>query len=131
MMGPGAEAAAAPEESRAPTAPEVFSVATPDAGWRVRIERIVEFDSEVWILAQLSRPPGPAAQVIQQAKVTLPVALPVKSRRVLVAGKTWSWKNNEPYEFVPTLAPWLKRAGSARVLYAAPPPPPPRAARDR
>jgi hypothetical protein len=97
---------------------EVLAVTAPDAAWRLRIERIFELDAEVWILARLERPPGPAAQVIGPVQVTLPVALPAKTHRVFIAGKTWSWPNPEPCEFVPSLAPVVKQAGKARVLYS-------------
>ena len=114
--------AAAPKAGTAEPAParELIAITAPDAGWHLRIERIVEFDSEVWVLARLWREPGPAAQVIQPATAMLPVDLPAKPRRVFVAGKTWSWENKEPVEFVPSLDPLLQRAGAGRVLYAAP-----------
>jgi hypothetical protein len=114
------EAAAPPGPVQAAPAPDFLAVATPDAGWHLRIERIVELDAEVWILAQLWREPGPAAQVIQEAKAVTPVALPAKARRVFVAGKTWAWSSKEPYEFVPSLAPVIQKAGAGRVLYTAP-----------
>ena len=101
-------------------APEELTIMVPDGGWRFGIERIVELDSEVWILARVRREPGPAAQMIQPAKTVIPVVLPAKSRRVFVVGKTWAWPNQEPYEFVPSLDPVVKRADKARVLYPVP-----------
>jgi hypothetical protein len=99
----------------------VLAVAAPDAGWRLSIERILESKGEVWILARLWREPGPAAQVIQPARAVVPITLPAdRPRRVFVTGKTWSWENQEPYEFVPSLEPVLQRAGAGRVLYPAP-----------
>lgn len=97
----------------------ILAVNAPDAGWRLRIERIIEFDAEIWILARLEHAPGPAAQVIRSARATLSVALPAKPRRVFVAGKTWNWTNDEPYEFVPSLEAVVPRAAGARVLYVA------------
>jgi hypothetical protein len=101
-------------------ATEELAVMVPDGGWTLGIERILELDSEVWILARVRREPGPAAQTIQPAKTVIPVALPAKPRRIFVTGKTWAWPNQEPYEFVPSLDPVLKRAGEARVLYPVP-----------
>jgi hypothetical protein len=96
-----------------------LAVQTPDAGWRLRIERIIELDRAVWILAQLKREPGPAAQMISTAEAVVPISLPAKALRIFVAGKTWTWRNEEPYEFVPTLAAVIRQAGSARVLLPA------------
>ncbi len=114
-------AEAAPEPGKSDSAPVVLAVAAPDTGWRLRVERIVESKGEIWILARLWREPGPAAQMIQPARAVVPIALPAdKPRRVFVTGKTWSWENREPYEFVPSLEPVLQRAGDGRVLYSAP-----------
>ena len=109
------------ERTAAPPAPAPeIAVTVPDAAWVLRIERVVAVDHGIWIIARLGRRPGPAAQMISTARAALPVALPDEPWRVFVAGKTWSWKNPEPYEFVPSLAPVLARAAEGRVLYAAP-----------
>lgn len=100
--------------------PKTIAVTVPDAGWRLRVERVVELDAEVWVLAQLRREPGPAAQMIQQAKAEVPITLPEKHLRVFVAGKKWAWPNDEAYEFVASLEDVVRRAGSARVLYPSP-----------
>ena len=100
--------------------PTSISITVPDAGWRLRIERVVELDAEVWVLAQVRREPGMAAQMISQATAPMPVTLPGKRLRVFVAGKTWVWANDEPYEFVASLDEIARRAGPARVLYPAP-----------
>ena len=102
------------------SATEELAVMVPDGGWKLGIERILELDSEVWILARVRREPGPAAQMIQPAKTAIPVVLPAKPRRIFVTGKTWAWQNKEPYEFVSSLDPVLKRASNARVLYPVP-----------
>ena len=100
--------------------PAALAVTVPDGGWRLRVERVLDLDREVWVLAQLHREPGPAPQMIQQAKAEIPVALPEKKLRVFVAGKTWGWPNNEPYEFVASLDEVVRRVGSPRALYPVP-----------
>lgn len=101
------------------SAAAVLKVTVPESGWHLRIERIFELNDQVWILGQLQRPSGPAAQLVQTVQATLPTGLPAKSLHVFIAGKTWSWPNPEPYEFVATLATVINRAGAARVLYSA------------
>jgi hypothetical protein len=108
------------ESSNAPPMPKYIAVKVPDAGWRLRVEHVVELDAEVWVLAQLSRAPGPAAQMIQQARAEIPITLPEKNLRVFVAGKKWGWSNEETYEFVASLDEVIRRAGSARELYPPP-----------
>lgn len=111
--------ASSPPKKEIPDAepPAVLSVTVPESGWRLRIERVLERDDEIWILAKLQRSPGASAQMIQQAQAPLPSGLPAKPRKVFVEGKTWHWPNPEPYEFVPALAPVIQQAGPARVLY--------------
>ncbi|MDD3180190.1 MAG: hypothetical protein PHQ04_07530 [Opitutaceae bacterium] len=108
-----------PSSRQASAGPVRLAVQTPDAGWRLRIERIVELERSVWILAQLERQPGPAAQVISTAQAVVFISLPAKPIRTFVAGKTWNWRNEEPYEFVPTLSGVIRQAGPVRVLFPA------------
>lgn len=107
-----------PEPAKAQPMTTLIAVTVPDGGWRLRVERVVELDTEVWVLVQLRREPRPAAQMIQQSKAEIPVPLPGKQLRVFVAGKTWAWRNDERYEFVTSLEEVARRAGAARVLYS-------------
>lgn len=102
-----------------PAATKMIRVTVPDGGWRLRVERVVEVGAEVWVLAQLRREPVPAVQVISEIEAAVPVAVPPTKLRVFVAGKTWAWPNNEPYEFVPSLDAALSRAAGGRVLHPA------------
>jgi hypothetical protein len=97
-----------------------LTVTVPEGGWHLRIERVFEFEKEIWVLAQLQHTRGPSTQAIQTVQAALPAGLPAKAQRVFIAGKTWSWANPESYEFVPLLSAVIKQAGSARVLYPAP-----------
>jgi hypothetical protein len=108
------------ETSSIPPVPKTIAVTVPDAGWRLRVERVLEMDAEVWVLAQLRREPGPAAQMINEVKAAIPITLPEKHLRVFVAGKKWAWPNDEPYEFVVSLEEVARRAGLAPVLYPMP-----------
>ncbi|MEY4939636.1 MAG: hypothetical protein RIQ93_1371 [Verrucomicrobiota bacterium] len=92
-------------------------VTVPDGGWRFRVERVIEFKEEIWILAQLSRELGPGVQMIQEVEAAVPVPVPNKAVRVFVAGKTWAWENTESHEFVASLDSVLRKAGSGRTIY--------------
>jgi len=98
----------------------ILAVTVPDGGWHGRVERVFEREGEVWILVQLQRTPGPAAQMVRAIELTLPAGLPVEPRRIFVAGKTWNWANPERYEFVPSLADVIRQAGASRVIYPVP-----------
>lgn len=116
----GAAAPAEPSKNKESSMPTAISVTVPDAGWSLRVDRVVELDQEVWVLAQLRRGSGMAAQMISQAKAEIPVTLPEKRLRVFVAGKTWKWTNDETYEFVASLEDVTRQAGAARGLFPAP-----------
>jgi hypothetical protein len=94
--------------ARSPAAkrePVELSLLTPDAGWEFHLREVRETGEEVWVWAELTRRPGPAAQ--QLTTRTLSVALPEgKPRRIFVTGKTWAWANDEPYEFVAQPPRW-------------------------
>ncbi len=119
-LASGAGAAGASAATSIPPMPTTITVKVPDAGWRLRVERVLELDREVWVLAQLRREPGPAAQMIQRITAEIPVALPEKRLRVFVAGKSWAWPNDEGYEFVASLAGVVRRAETGRALYPPP-----------
>ena len=112
---PAADSSPAP--AKVSSMPTSLTMTVPDSGWRLGVERVVELDAEVWVLAQLHREPGPAAQMIRKIEAAIPVALPAKRLRVFVAGKTWAWRNEEAYEFVASLKEVAQRAGAARVLF--------------
>ncbi len=99
--------------------PKTLEVTVPDGGWSFKIERILEQPNEIWVLARVERAPGMATQAIATVTAALPAGLPAKPLRVFVAGKTWAWKNDEPYEFVPNLKTVEQRPGTekARVLF--------------
>jgi hypothetical protein len=113
-------AATPPNPANALSMPTTLAVTVPDTGWTLRVERVLELDADVWVLAQLRREPGSAAQMIRKIEVTIPVTLPEKRLRVYVAGKTWAWRNDEPYEFVSSLEDVARRAGAARVVFPVP-----------
>jgi hypothetical protein len=109
-----------PQPENPPGKAVTISISTPDAGWRLQISQILELKSEVWVLARLERKPGMAAQMIQTVQAQLPIAPPAKPLHVFIAGKTWSWPNQEAYEFVASLSQVKQRAGDAKVLYSEP-----------
>lgn len=100
-----------------PQAAETVTLTVPEANWHIALVSIYERDDAVWILGELRRDPGPAAQMLRTIGFEIPVTLPNKPRRVFIAGKTWAWKNEEPVEFVPSLASVEKQLGNAKRLF--------------
>jgi hypothetical protein len=114
---PAAARASAPVAAE--VEPAAIRITVPDAGWQLRVERIYEQPTEIWILVHLERRPGMAAQMITHVEAKLPVAVPAKPQKVFVTGKTWAWKNEEPYEFVPSFGPVLRQVETAKLLFPA------------
>lgn len=83
----------------APTLPsrEVsIELQTPDPSWSVEITEARLVRGEVWVVSELSRGEGPAAQVISstrdRATVSAPADAPVQH---FVLGKTWGWGDED------------------------------------
>ena len=93
----------------------------PDGAWKLSIEEIRQVKKEIWVLAALSRDSGVMGiQMIskKQAKVKIPAPdLPVK---VFVTGKTWNWKNQEPYKFIENRKEIAKDFDAGKLLYKKP-----------
>lgn len=69
----------------------------PDVGWKIYIEEIYCVEGELWVICRLDRPPVMAAQIISTVSDTIKVKTPDLVTKYFVLGKTWRWRNNEPY----------------------------------
>ncbi len=90
-----------------PAVEMVVSVAVkvPDAAWRVTIDEIYRHGEGYLAVARLHRPAGMAgAMVISTVRDAVTAPLPPLPTKILVHGKTWRWKNPEPYRFFATRA---------------------------
>lgn len=69
---------------------------TPDPGWRLEITEATLVRGKLWVLAELSRRGGPAAQVISSARDTKTVSAPADAPvQRFVIGKTWGWGDED------------------------------------
>jgi hypothetical protein len=57
------------------------------------------------------------AQVISTVQASLKLAAPDLPLRYFVVGKTWNWKNEEPYTFIENLKQIEKALKSGKLLY--------------
>lgn len=81
------------------------AVKVPDAAWQVSIEEIYRSGEGYLVVARLHRPVGMmGAMVISTARDAVSVPLTTLPTKILVHGKTWRWKNPEPYQFFATRA---------------------------
>jgi len=72
----------------------------PDMGWKIRINEIHQKGEELWVISSLNRHPGMAGQAISIVSDKIHMDLPGIPVRHFVLGKTWNWKNREPYTFI-------------------------------
>ena len=90
----------------------------PDAAWAIAIDQVHRVGSEIWIIATVSRNPDlMGAQVISTVQASLKLAAPDLPLRYFVIGKTWNWKNEEPYTFIQNLKQIEKALNSGTLLY--------------
>jgi zinc protease len=89
----------------------------PDSGWRIRILEIHKVNKELWVISEVYRMKGMAAQVISTVEdtVTVPVSdLPVTH---FVIGKTWNWSDGSPYTFIGSKDEIMKNLNAGECLY--------------
>ena len=91
----------------------------PDGGWKIRIVRVYQTPTHLLAVSKLERSPGPAIQVISQAKDSVKARAPKLPVRHLILGKTWNWANKEPYSFLSDPKELSKPIAGAKLVYQA------------
>ena len=92
----------------------------PDAGWAIAIDEVHMVSNEVWVISSVSRDPDMmAAQVISTVKASVDVAVPDLPVKHFVIGKTWGWKNEEPYTFLDSRSEIEQALKTGKPLYRA------------
>ena len=90
----------------------------PDAAWAIAIDEVHSVGNELWIISTVSRNPDlMGAQVISTVQASLKLAAPDLPMRYFVIGKTWHWKNEEPYTFIENLKQIEKALKSGKLRY--------------
>ncbi len=103
---------AAPSNNRSgntdrPQAPEVVQkaitveVLTPDGAWEVKIDEVRHVNSELWVFATVARPDDAiGAMMVSAAMDRVDGRFPDLPVKTFVVGKTWTWANKEPVQWV-------------------------------
>jgi len=103
------------------TSPITVRLDTPDAAWRVEIEKIFRANDGLVVYSRLSRDPDAmAAQVISTVADTVELddrhaSLPVV--RHYITGKTWDWGDTGGYSFVESAERVESAVQGAELLY--------------
>ena len=93
------------------------SIKVPDMGWRIQIDEIYRHDGELWVISYLERRPGFAGQVISTASDTIQLNLPDVPVKHFIIGKTWKWKNTEPYIFIKDMKEIKGQLSDSQLVY--------------
>ena len=99
----------------------------PDGGWKIRIDRVYQTPTHLLAVSKLERNPGPAIQVISQAKDSVKLKAPKLPVRHFVFGKTWNWPNQEPVAFLSDPKELSKPIAGAKLVFQAKAKPAPKA----
>ena len=90
----------------------------PDSAWTITIDEVHRVGNELWVVSTVSRDPDVmGAEVISTVRASLKLdaqALPVKH---FIIGKSWGWKNQEPYIFLKQLAQIQGDLKAGELLY--------------
>jgi zinc protease len=95
----------------------VVRMAAPDTGWAIKIREIYQVNEEIWVISSLNRRQGMAAQSITNVSDAISMSLPEMPVKHFVLGKTWKWRNNEPYTILKGLDEIKADLESGRLLY--------------
>jgi len=77
------------------------SLDAPDTAWSLSIEEVVLFENKIYVLANLNRQPGMAAQMITTVQDNIIVEAPPNAEtQIYITGKTWNWQNEGEYHFI-------------------------------
>ncbi|KKW18958.1 MAG: hypothetical protein UY62_C0091G0003 [Parcubacteria group bacterium GW2011_GWF2_50_9] len=78
------------------------SVTVPTTGWRLKIASIYKVKNALWVIAQLTPPAGLAGDALTSAADEISINAPSGEAKYFILGKDWNWRNQEPYEFIPS-----------------------------
>jgi len=96
------------------------TLTVPDAAWTIAIDEVHEVKDEIWIISTVSRDPDVmGAQVISIVKASVKLAAPDLPVKHFVIGKTWDWKNEEPYTFIKNLKELERELKSGKFIYTS------------
>ena len=94
------------------------TLTVPDAAWVISIDEVHEVKNEIWVISTVARDPDMmGAQVISIVKASVKLAAPDLPVKHFVIGKTWDWKNKEPYTFIKTLNELESELKHGNLLY--------------
>jgi hypothetical protein len=94
------------------------TLTVPDSAWVISIDEIHQVKDEIWVISTVSRDPNVmGAQVISTVKASVKIAAPDLPVKHFVIGKTWDWKNEEPYTFINNLKELERELKSGKLLY--------------
>ena len=92
----------------------------PDATWSIAIDEVYEVEDELWVISIVSQNPDMiGAQVISTVQASLNLAAPDLPIEHFIIGKTWDWKNEEPYTFIEDQGQLADELESGKLLYKA------------
>lgn len=94
------------------------TLTVPDAAYTIAIEEVHKVKNEIWVISKVSRDPNiMGAQVISTIGDTVKASAPDLPMKHFVIGKTWGWKNEEPYTFTKNLKDIEKDLKSGTLAY--------------
>jgi hypothetical protein len=94
------------------------TLTVPDAAWAIAIDEVHEVNNEIWVISTVSRDPDVmGAQVISIVKASVKLAAPDLPVKHYIIGKTWGWKNEEPYTFINNLKELERELKYGKLLY--------------
>lgn len=109
--------AAACLASAADTRKVTVTITVPDTGWAVEIDEVHQVDQGLWVISQLTRSAGMAAQMISTVSDSVTVEAGAQPLKHFAIGKTWNWQNTEAVEFLADRKSLDKKLQTGKCLF--------------
>ncbi|MCF7855887.1 MAG: hypothetical protein K9N51_13900 [Candidatus Pacebacteria bacterium] len=94
-----------------------IDVTVPNAGWDISIQKVCQTETELCVVSRLTSAEEPSGMVISTASDSVQIDAPPLPVKHFVVGKTWSWKNDEPYVFVERADELPEELDTAKLIY--------------
>ena len=93
---------------------------TPDAGWRIEIEKVYRTTEDLIVISRLQHSAAPSAAEISTVsdKISIPAFDQQLAVRHYVLGKTWEWGSSPDYNFIESSAAITSKLEAAELLYS-------------
>ncbi len=98
----------------------MVNLTVPDTAWQIAIDEVYIVKNELWVISTVSQNQDKmGAQVISNIQASVKLAAPELPVKHFVLGKSWNWKNDEPYIIIKDIKQIEKDLKSGKLIHSS------------